>query len=62
MPRKSPPFHVQEHPGDHYASLEDAQREALPFLASHVAETIRDLLASGQLAQVNGRIIPNSNR
>ena len=62
MARKSPPIEIQEIPGDHFASLDAAQRAALDPLASHLAQTIRDLLARGVLAQVNGRIIPNPNR
>jgi len=62
MTRKSPQIEIQEIPGDQFASLGDAQRAALDPLAEHMAQMLRDLLASGQLVQVNGRIIPNQNR
>ncbi|NWG07578.1 MAG: hypothetical protein HXY35_12925 [Chloroflexi bacterium] len=62
MARKSPSIEIQEIPGDHFASLDAAQRAALDPLAAHMAQTIRDLLARGVLAQVNGKIIPNTDR
>ena len=62
MTRKSPQIEIQEIPGDHFPTLDAAQSDALPLLASHMAQTIRDLLARGVLAQVNGKIIPNTNR
>lgn len=62
MARKSPQIEIQEIGGDQYASVQDARHAALDPLASHLAQTLRDLLASGQLVQVNGSIIPNQNR
>lgn len=62
MARKAPQIEIQEIPGDHFPDLEAAQRAGLDPLAAHLANLIRDLLASGQLAQVNGKIIPNPNR
>ncbi len=62
MARPSPKIAIEEVPGDQYASLDEAQRAALDPLASHFAQAIRDLLASGELVQVNGKIIPNPNR
>ncbi len=62
MTRKPPQIAIEEIQGNQYNNLATAQREALPLLASHMAQTIRDLLASGVLVQVNGKIIPNTNR
>jgi hypothetical protein len=62
MARTSPQITLEEIPGDHFASIDAAQRDALPLLALHMTQTIRDLLASGRLVQVNGKIIPNQNR
>lgn len=62
MARPSPQIAVEEMPGNEFASLDEAQRVALDALASHLAQTIRDLLASGRLVQVDGKIIPNPNR
>jgi len=62
MTKPSPIFSLEEIPGDHFASIEAAQRSALDDLASDVTNTIRELIAAGQLVQVNGRIIPNANR
>ena len=62
MARKSPQIEIQEIPGDQYSTLDAAQRAALDPLAAHMVQTIRDLLARGVLAQVNGKIIPNTDR
>lgn len=62
MARKSPQIQISEIGGDHFPDLETAQRSALDPLAAHLAATIRDLLASGRLVNVNGKIIPNPNR
>lgn len=61
MSRKSSII-TEEIPGDQFPNLIAAQRDALPFIALHMAQTIRDLLASGDLVQLNGKIIPNTNR
>jgi hypothetical protein len=58
MARKSAHIQISEIPGDQYASLEAAQRGALDALALDMTETIRNLLASGRLVNVNGKIIP----
>lgn len=62
MARKAPHIEIQIIPGDHFPDLEAAQRAALDPLAAHLANTIRDLLASGRLVNDNGKIIPNPNR
>lgn len=62
MARKAPQITIHEIPGDHFPDLESAQRAALDPLAAHLANTIRELLASGRLVNVNGKIIPNPNR
>jgi len=61
MPRKSPAITIEEISGNHYPDLLHAQRAALPFMATHLGCVIGDLLASGILAQVNGKIVPNTN-
>lgn len=62
MARKAPQIEIQEIPGNQFPDLEAAHRAALDLMAAHMTDTIRDLLASGQLAQINGKIIPNPNR
>ena len=62
MARISPQTTIEEFHSDRVADLEAAQRAALDALALDVSQTIRDLLASGRLVQVNGKIIPNPNR
>lgn len=62
MARTSPQIQIQEIGGDQFASIEAAQQSAIDPLALHMAQMIRDLLASGQLVNVNGKIIPNPNR
>lgn len=62
MARISPQITIEEVYSDQVADLEAAQNAALEALALDVAQTIRDLLASGRLVQVNGKIIPNPNR
>ena len=53
---------IQEIGGDQFEDLRSAQDAALDPLAAHLANTIRSLLASGRLVNVNGKIIPNPNR
>lgn len=62
MTRNFARFTLEEIHSDQVADLEAAQRTALDALALDVSQTIRDLLASGRLVQVNGKIIPNPNR
>lgn len=62
MARPSPQITLEEIYSDQVADLEAAQRSALDALALDVSQTIRDLLASGRLVQVDGKIIPNPNR
>ncbi len=62
MTRNFARFTLEEIHSDQVADLEAAQRTALDALALDVSQTIRGLLASGRLVQVNGKIIPNPNR
>jgi hypothetical protein len=59
MRPKSPPFSLEEHPGDLYPDLETAQRLALPSMARDLAATIRALLEEGVLIIEEGQIKPN---
>ncbi len=48
--------------GSHYTDLYTAQINALPVLASDLAETVQLLLAEGLLVNDHGRIIPNPEK
>ena len=43
------PYHVTEHGGNRYASLEEAQAAALPILVQSLAEAVREGIEKGQL-------------
>lgn len=58
MPRKSSEFSIVEMPGSQYPDLQTAQKEALTATADDLAATIRRLLMTGRLVNVNGKIIP----
>jgi hypothetical protein len=60
--RRPPTFTLEEHTGDRYSDLAEAQRAALPELAMGLAATIRAMLAVGVLTVENGRIIPTQKR
>lgn len=60
--RTSPPITIAEYPGTQHADLATAQRAALPRLADNLASVIRDLLESGDLVIVDGKVIPNPQR
>jgi hypothetical protein len=62
MTRKSPPFTLEEVPGDQYANLAAAQQAALKATAADLAGIIRSMLAAGVLVKVDGKIIPNPKR
>jgi hypothetical protein len=62
MPRKSPPFTLEEIPGDQYADLHAAQQAALKATAADLVTILQSLLASGDLVQKEGKIIPNLKR
>lgn len=62
MARKAPQIEITEIPGDQYAGLHEARAAAIDDLSLHLAQIVRDLLASGRLLNVNGKIIPNPNR
>jgi hypothetical protein len=62
MPRKSPPFTLEEIPGDQYADLAAAQQAALKATAADLVGIIRSMLAAGVLVQKDGKIIPNPKR
>lgn len=59
MARKPSQIQISEIGGDQYPCLDAAQSSALDDLSLHLAQTLRDLLASGRLVQVNGKIIPS---
>jgi hypothetical protein len=59
MRPKTPPFTLEEHPGDRYPDLETAQRLALPSMARDLAATIQALLEEGVLIIEEGQIKPN---
>ena len=58
------PFHLdlEERSGDRFASLEEAQRAALPFAAALLVKVLKDLQAKGDLVVVNGTLVVNPNR
>lgn len=60
--RRPPPFTLEEQPGDRYSNLAEAQRAALPAMATDLAATIRALLAAGVLTVKDGCIIPTPQR
>jgi hypothetical protein len=60
MARKSPNLQLEEKAGNQYNDLNAAQRDALLLMSSHLADVIRDLLNTGVLVQVNGKIIPRN--
>ena len=60
MPKKAQVIAIEEKPGDKYAYLESAQRAALPSISESLQAVIRELLESGALINVNGRLIPAS--
>jgi hypothetical protein len=62
MARKSPEIEVKELGGNKYPDLTTAQNQARSALAGDLAATIRELLASGILKQINGQIIPSQNK
>jgi hypothetical protein len=62
MARKSKPINIEEIPGEQFPSLAAAQQAAMSDLSLHLAQTVRDLLASGRLVNVNGKITVNTNR
>lgn len=62
MARKSKTITIEEIPGDQFQSLEAAQESARDDLSMHLAQTISDLLASGRLVNLNGKITINTNR
>lgn len=60
MPKKAQILIIEEMPGEKYPDLTTAQRAALPSISASLQAVIRDLLESGNLINVNGKIIPNS--
>jgi hypothetical protein len=59
MPRKSPPITIEEVSGDQYPDLKSAQEAALKPTAADLVTLLRSLLASGDLIERDGKIIPN---
>jgi hypothetical protein len=60
MSQKKQVIAIEEMPGKKYPDLASAQRAALPSISASLQAVIRDLLNSGNLINVNGKIIPNS--
>jgi hypothetical protein len=58
MARTSPQIEITQIPGDRYAGLHEAHAAAIDDLSLHLAQIVRDLIASGCLVNVNGKIIP----
>lgn len=58
MPKRAPAIVIEEEAGDQYPSLEAAQRAALPLISASLQDVIRELLKSGELIEVNNKIIP----
>lgn len=56
--RQPPDLQVEEIEGNKYPDRAAAQRAALPLLSSNLHTVIRDLLESGVLVNVDGKIIP----
>lgn len=55
--RKSEPFTVEEVSGEGFADLTEAQRAALPALASDLASVLRAMIARGDLSVESGRVV-----
>jgi hypothetical protein len=60
--RKASTLQVEEMPGDEFPDLESAQRAALPAMSASLQVVIRDLLESGELIIVDGKIVPNPEK
>lgn len=58
MPKKAQVIMIEEMPGGKYPDLESAQRAALPSISASLQTVIHDLMESGILQNVNGRLIP----
>lgn len=58
MPRRAPlEFTLNEQGGDRFATLAEAQRAALPFLAADMTATLLALIERGDLKIEGGRIV-----
>jgi hypothetical protein len=53
---------IEIEPGDHYSTLDDARRAALPFLVDSMLSVIQELLDSGELIIDDSQLIPNPQR
>jgi hypothetical protein len=58
MPKIAPSMIIEEEPGNQYPSLEAAQQAALSLISANLQDVIRELLKSGELIEVNNKIIP----
>lgn len=58
MARKSPHIEIYEIPGDHFPSLDAAQRSARTLIAFDLAKVMRQMLDAGLLVVRDGRIVP----
>ena len=59
--KKPPALQVEEVSGDQFPDRNAAQEAALGLLSESLRTVIRDLLESGVLVCVDGKIIPNPN-
>jgi hypothetical protein len=58
MPKKAQVITIEEKPGSKYPDLESAQRAALPSISASLQAVVRELMDSGILVNVNGKLIP----
>lgn len=62
MPKKAQVLKIEEVPGKKYPDLATAQRAALPSISASLQAVIHELLKSGNLKNVNGKIVPTSSQ
>jgi hypothetical protein len=60
--KKAPVLQFEQLPGQKFPDREAAQRAAMPQLAESLQAVIQDLLERGELVNIEGKIIPNSNK
>jgi hypothetical protein len=59
---RAKPFTLEECTGERYPDLATVQRLALSDLAADLAAIFKAMLATGELIQENGKIIPNPGK
>lgn len=57
--KKTPALQIEEIAGDKFPDLDSAQHAAVESLSEDLQAVIRNLLKSGVLVKVDGKIIPN---